>query len=746
MNLEIGDSLRDEIAQYGISELLGDNFIDLTHDECLLVVNQAQVLFSEYFVHLKQKEASKAIRPHQQLRLLRTELEERSLENDHSASGNSPMSSVEFHKRMMDIFLAMKDGHTRYIPWHRGEDATAQLPFRVRRYRCICNGGSDRYVVSLNQNDLDEYIERHKIRNELETFEHAVEVTHWNGVEIKTAIEKVGEDYYGSNADAHRAEGIYHLTNRNLKFGRTPTEDLVTLTYIPNNKRYRKPREIQFGWEINNKLIRPNNLKFGDQFALQERTSQLFFGPRCSCDSENSPPLTVNPITIEEKCNSESGCEPEEKEYRPEYIRRITLLDNGNQYLYVGVFSFHQNQATRINQVFNLLVKEKRKYRGLIIDIRGNRGGKFVFAEQLLRLLSPEYLQPTLFQIRPTNRMLDLSYTYPMFSSWNKSLLEGVRTGAQYSTALPISLRTDIETRDTIDQSWIRDLFELVKGHSLNKERWKIPLCVLADARCYSSADIFAAGIADNDLGEIIGPDRVTGAGGASTFSHKALMDFYPDETISTSETRDNPEEYIREQLLSDRWVLAAVLRTYRTISWIICISEQGFESEDTIRFRKFLVNPELFGDNRINVFDLALDRDSIVTVYESDSPPAYLESLANDIDAESQIYAADKNHIAIYDSANKATKFYRYQRAHSTKELSPLPGIGLNFSLFRVIRNKTRIDGIEPDPNSGIPLEDIGVDIDQIHPTRADVCTDHDEPEIDLINEAIRRIESMLN
>jgi len=710
------------ITQHRIETLLADNYVELSHEDRLVVIDQAQILLAEFYVHLFQKEASKAILPLQELRLLRSELEERALLSQNPDSA-APMSNIEFHKRMLEIFLAMKDRHTQYIPWYRGADATAQLPFYIRRYRCICNDKPvNRYVVSLRDSALADYAKNTGVKCDLTTFEHAVEVTHWNGVAIETAIAMTGDGYYGANEDAHRAAGIYHLTNRNLDFARLPTEELVTLTFIPHDKKYTKPREIQFPWVLNGHLVKPAGLGFGKEFKLTEHESQLDCEARCSCNSRYSASYNVTTSTPDEILS---------------WKAKIVLANDGMKYLYLRIFNFNFNLTSGVNELFEDYVKKKQKFRGLIIDIRGNPGGRFVFAEQLLRFLSPAPIEPTLFQVRPTYSLLELSSRYPMFSIWKESLLQGVRTGAQYSAALPRSRRSEIETRDTVKQSWATELFESIAEDEAITGRWKIPLCLVADARCYSAADIFAAGIADNSLGDIIGPDRVTGAGGAAVFGHKTLMDLYPDAVHPAQKVGQDPNRYIHKLIEEEHWVLAHFSAAHESKTWIVCMTGHLNTGTEQFCFRRFHYNTELFGDGRIIEYKLKLEPTSHELII-GDTPPIHLREMLSAVEKSNSDFIADDSQIVIRDKNQGSAKIYRYRREQSVYNLTALPGISLDFSLFRVIRSGQKSDSPQPNSSAGIPLEDIGVKIEQIHPTRADVCTDPNLPEVDMLAAAI--------
>jgi hypothetical protein len=54
------------------------------------------------------------------------------------------------------------------------------------------------------------------------------------------------------------------------------------------------------------------------------------------------------------------------------------------------------------------------------------------------------------------------------------------------------------------------------------------PVILVTDARCYSAADIFAAGFQDNGIGPVLGVDGNTGAGGGNVWSVPDLLGSLP--------------------------------------------------------------------------------------------------------------------------------------------------------------------------------------------------------------------------
>ena len=175
----------------------------LTDAQRRLVLDQAEILIEEIYVHLPLKRAMHAVDPLQALRLLRHRLAE--------------LTETEFHVQLQRIFLGLHDLHTNYI-----------LPSRYAGFaflgifleRCV-DAGRTAYVVT-------------------KTFDHitgdpqlkaGVEVTHWNGTPIQLAVEANAAREAGSNKAAQLAQGLQNMTLRSINMSLPPDEDWVDITY-----------------------------------------------------------------------------------------------------------------------------------------------------------------------------------------------------------------------------------------------------------------------------------------------------------------------------------------------------------------------------------------------------------------------------------------------------------------------------------------------------------------------------------
>jgi Peptidase family S41 len=142
---------------------------------------------------------------------------------------------------------------------------------------------------------------------------------------------------------------------------------------------------------------------------------------------------------------------------------------------------------------------------GLVVDIRGNPGGAIWASELCLQALTVNPLQPEPGQFAAT--MLNLRICRKEDNAWLPSMEQALETGATHSAGVPFT-----------PQDWLAKVPQSYFG----------PVVLVTDARCYSAADIFAAGFQDNEIGTVLGVHGTTGAGGGNVWRMGNLLDSLP--------------------------------------------------------------------------------------------------------------------------------------------------------------------------------------------------------------------------
>lgn len=455
----------------------------LAQPERILIVEQAQVLFEQNYVHLPLKRAMHAVDPVQRLRLLKYRLE-----------GGERMSELEFHAEMTRVFNSVRDLHTNYLLPEPFTEATAFLPFQLEEF---WENRRRRFLVSKVVEGFQH-----------PTFGPGVEVMYWNGMPIQRAVEVNGDRQAGGNPAARFAKGLATLSTRPLVRSLPPDEEWVTVGYRINGPEGPRDLEIRLDWLVFSPkspapTIDPNKptkqaAALGTDVQTEElnRARKVLFAPAA--------------VEAERKMVKSGGAHSPGKDALettlPGVLKAKPVRTRFGTFAHVRLFSFTVPDADEFVAEFVRLVG-RLPQEGLIVDVRGNGGGLIYAGERLLQVLTPRRIEPERAQFinTPLNREIcALNRGGELqLGPWERSIAQAVETGAQYSLGFPI---TDPESANNVGQ------------------RYQGPVVLVTDALCYSTTDLFAAGFQDHAVGKIIGINaNNTGAGGANVWTQSLL-------------------------------------------------------------------------------------------------------------------------------------------------------------------------------------------------------------------------------
>ena len=454
--------------------------VDVSPADRRRIVEQALVLLEQNYVHLPHKMAMHAVNPVQRLRLLRARLD--GLDAQRLPSGPA------FHAEMSDIFSSLRDLHTNYLLPDPYRGQLAFLPFLVEEF---FERGRPRYLVT-------------KVMQGAPSgdFGPGALVTYWNGMPIERAIEVNAARFAGSNDAARHARGVESLTIRPLRIHRYPDEDWVTITF----ERDGVAGEFRLPW-----LVAPNlppllaedgrvdtaRTSIGIDLDLDEaqRARKLMFAPDVAAAELAGGTRPPSPDGAEIPTGMPSV-------FR---ARRVTV--HGVDYGHLRIFTFNVESPGAFVAEFVRLATELPGS-GLIVDVRGNGGGHIWAAELALQTLTPATITPEPAQFINTTLNGELCRQHDQgqggidLGDWLPSIEQSVETGAPYSNAYPI---TPADLANAVGQRYLG------------------PVVLITDARCYSATDLFCAGFRDHGIGQILGVDANTGAGGANVWTHGLL-------------------------------------------------------------------------------------------------------------------------------------------------------------------------------------------------------------------------------
>ena len=450
----------------------------LTRNERLRILDQVILLLEMNYVHLPLKRAMHAIDPIQRLKLLKFRLETKHRMED----------ETQFHKRLLEIFASLRDIHTGYLLPSPFKHRVAFLPFLVEQYFETDRKGNRLEKFLVSRVATKHFHSAKETSREGRAFKPGVELLYWNGVPVRRAIEINGEIQSGSNLDARFARGLDNLTIRPLITSMPPDEEWVDITF---RDLKRKVRTLRQHWLVYRTLETPRPKKSRHK--------------RAAVDIQKTK---INQVRREMFAPRDL---PEHKGYENVFysqVRTVRVKGLGEQQVgYIRLFNFGVDNEPFVKEFKRVITAEGFPQDGLIIDVRGNPGGKIRAGERLLQLFTPRRVKPELFEFINTPLNLEICRTAPKdngLARWAESISEAVVTGATYSMGFPLT-----------SDEMCNDIGQVYYG----------PVLLITDALSYSTTDIFAAGFQDNEVGEILGTSDNTGAGGANCWDFDELME-----------------------------------------------------------------------------------------------------------------------------------------------------------------------------------------------------------------------------
>ncbi|HEY7488647.1 MAG TPA: S41 family peptidase [Streptosporangiaceae bacterium] len=479
---------RDELtAAVTLPEFLSTHEVgELSVDDRRLIVEQALLLVEQNYALLPFKVARYGINPLQRLRLMQQRL----------GRPEAPEPEWLFHNELVDIFNSLRDLHSRYTLPRPFNGAVARLPFLLKEFT---EDGRTRYLVgrlTAEQPELDEH------------FRFGVEVTHWNGVPIARAVERFGQRLPGANPDARHARAVQLFTVRSLAFGPPPDEDWITISYIDLEGQ---ARTIEPVWNVH-PFVPESAATRGDargvplgldvEGAQLSRLRTMLFAPEYIAAERSGEPVATGPDGIDVTPEFSTMFE----------ARRVSAGGRIFGHLRIRTFVPRASGDATVGDVFNF-VREfirllgKLPPDGLVVDIRGNLGGAIWASEMCLQALTAHTVESEPGQFAATPLNLRICRADDGLADWRPSMEQALESGATHSAAVPF---TPADLLAAVPQSYFG------------------PVILVTDARCYSAADIFAAGFQDNRIGRVLGVDGNTGAGGGNIWQMKELLGALP--------------------------------------------------------------------------------------------------------------------------------------------------------------------------------------------------------------------------
>ncbi len=477
----------------------------LTTTECVAIIDHAEILLENFYVHLAQKRSLHAIDPVQRLRTLRHRLL-------HAFKATHGWS---FHEEMLTIFTDLRDLHTRYLPPPPYQGKVAFLPLLIEEYD---EGGERRYMVSklLPGNGAQDFIP-------------GARVTSWNGIPIDLAVTRNAARQGGSNPDARHARGLEALTVRPLAMTFPPDEDWVVIGYEGASG----PAELRLQWRVADWETFRRASRGGPevedargldgQSEVVRNFKRALARPGHAADHDEGDEGDEGVEGLQGLEGLDEGLErfaagdagPSATTLPGNFAFRTVKTPDG-EFGYLRIWSFENPggvkkfQDTFVQEFIRIL--ELLPQNGLILDVRANPGGLIPAGERLLQLLTPRKIEPARLQFVSSAAVHQLCKAGPeglQLDHWKSSLARAIETGATFSQAYPF--------------------LPYASAYNTIGQRYHGPVVLIVDALCYSTTDVFVAGFQDHGIGPVLGTSRNTGAGGANMWTSDALRSCLPE-------------------------------------------------------------------------------------------------------------------------------------------------------------------------------------------------------------------------
>ena len=419
----------------------------------------------------------------------------------------TPITTLEFHTHIRNIFLLVRDGHTAYFPPFIG---IGFYPFRVLDF--FTSNGRRRVVV----------VEVARGVKVPPTFEVGVEVLTIDGVPVLEAAKQVGRQRYSANPENMIATGLEALTYRTF-VGAFPNRDFMSITYRSKRGKVVTSR-LDFMYAIE-KGILPNmtvpagtgtmsllmnrgmkrasmgegrSISPGDMKEMLARMSETY--------SFNSTGAFVN-STVRTKEGS---------------FGKIAVRDFGDS----------SPKLDDYFAEFRSMLLHFPQNEGVVIDIRNNPGGNDIVSSALAQLLTDakRLVRTNNVEVRLSETTRDIAIRD--MNKVNRTLADrGVNANTKVGRFL------ENQQSVTLEQAWLfgDKYFAVQKQHTefaneYEGKRFTGPVIILVDAKTFSAAENFASVIQDSFIAPIVGVSANTEGGGSFPQFYSAFSEILPEK------------------------------------------------------------------------------------------------------------------------------------------------------------------------------------------------------------------------
>lgn len=436
------------------------------------ILDQMSIALDDFYVHLNRKKAIYGFDAVRALGLLRLQVD--------------TLSDAEFHENIVEIVARVRDRHVGFYG-RAPYGVSAGLPFIIET---CWDSETKIYVVTWVDPNAT-----------VKSLQPGARVTHWNGIPIDRYVRLTANLFDGGNEASSLARSLAFLTHRPLTQFGPPLEEWVDLRFSLNGA----DAEERFSWTGFDAAGAPTYPALG-------RNLTGFGGDLMLMDLQNARRVLTAPQSFDalpaQPAEPPLGVPVIQGRTAGGVINYGTVKTGDGTFAYVRFWSF---QANGVDDLVNALapILPTLPQNGLIFDIRGNTGGYIAAGERVLQLLSPQPIVPARFQFRVTDLTRAMAEASDTFIRWRPSFAEAFGTGEAYTRGIPIE-------GDDADYNKVG-------------RKYTGPVILISDALAVSTADMFAAGFIDNEIGTVICTDGNMAAAGGNNWGWDVVRIFNPD-------------------------------------------------------------------------------------------------------------------------------------------------------------------------------------------------------------------------
>ena len=418
-------------------------------------------------------------------------------------------SSFEFQNTMGNIFRAAHDSHTSYFLPAPFSQSQARLGFEAQVF--YVKGDNDKEGNPRRRYVVDDIMQS-LIPTNL-SFGVGAELLTYNGNSIDAAVLAAGRLSYGANLGAQVAEGVRYISSRQLIVHPVPGSAAVKIGYRTAGG---SKGSITLPWLFMRTRDRggaaaaamiPRRHKRG---AATGEDDLVWRGGRNESKIEIEIPANAPtaPETVR-VAESQRQTIAVAREFQAVFFAETIGTKAGRiGHLQIKTFVAKSNSAI-LNELARLL--RAMPARGLVVDIRNNGGGSFVFAEDAANVITGGVAPGFPGSWRGTALVRDAFLSLGDVGDGESSVLAAVQSAITVrepmsGPTLPLFQRNELDTGGFYGG----------------------PIVTLTDASTYSAADMFTALQVDLRLSSVVGMDAATGGGGAGVIDYENLVNNYP--------------------------------------------------------------------------------------------------------------------------------------------------------------------------------------------------------------------------